>query len=80
MAGDSWGTTGEAPSCRSTAQPHLDESAETGLFLLGYFSPPLLFLFFFHVCGEGRFLLKYLVLPSLVTNLVLQKNVLDTLV
>lgn len=67
-------------SCRPTA-PHLGETAETGLFLLGYFSPPLVFFFFsFQVCRKGWFLLKYLVLPSLVVNLMLQKDALDALI
>lgn len=58
--------------------PHLGETSEAGLFFLGPFSSSLL-LFSSMFVGGRQFLLRYLFLPNLVINLMLQIDVLDTL-
>lgn len=77
--GSLWGTREGAPlAVGPPFGPHLDETSEAELFVLGPFSSSLLILSSMFVGGR-QFLLRYLFLPNLVINLVLQIDVLDTL-
>lgn len=59
------------PTAGPSLGPNLGENPETRLFFLG---PALLFFSSMLVWGWGWFLLKYLVLPNLVINWMLQKE------
>lgn len=65
----------------SSLGPHLDKTSENGLFFLEFFSTTWgedsqgFSVFYSLFVREGTVLVKYVVLPDLVKNLMLQKDI-----